>query len=707
MRKLALSVLETPERIYFENIKTLKVEDSGPQGPQGTGLRQGRVSITLNRIQYVDIKTYLFSCWKEKTLNISITNVDHSCVIYGGAILSSSHNSTVKLANITGGRFFSGAFATTLGRLTLKNVTMSEVSSGCQNNTFSGPIGELSLTSVKFNGIKEGCFFADQTWGSLTVRSSRLGAIEKGGLRGRIGDVLIDGSKFSRIQKNGFDLNVTSLSMNASFINTLASHALNVRASGKISIVGTKIITIDDNAFRRLNSARVKGGTTLSNLTIDKVVNGSLRFSYLKSLALHQLKIRKPCKCNIRVQVEQLFFGGKSPNKKRRYRYAYENIWCLHNHTTASLREYHCSNCRRRLQATCASGNKNAETDKPPSTSSAPSWVLPVVVSLLCPLLLGAIFTLFVFHHRRRPVLRRRTFQTCQKITKADIQHPLPDLTHEAQRMDLQSPGEVPHTSAGSAMLDSPMYETVSGLGGGEDEALYEDVSTYGHAEGEMKGEHQPNTSHVQPLYTQVNKGKKKDVASSEYTVNSARLGDHPHVYAQVNKTKTKAGDLSGEGTHGAQNIGMRGSDTTAKVSETGPGDDTTSDLPVYAQVFKRMPGDKKPDECQSAGHPGVSSADPGDDMSSDLPVYAQVSIRGSPNPDTTPEPPMYAEVKRNETDGTIQAGLHGSSQQPWRSSEAPLYAEIPGLATDEHSLRSPESSSLISSRLYGYAVPY
>ena len=415
-------MLETPESIYFENITTLKVEDSGPE-TQGPNLRQGRVSITMNRVKYVEIKTGLFSHWKEKTLAISITNVDHSCVIYGGAILSSSHNSTVKLANITEGHFFSGAFATTLGRLTLKNVTMSEVSSGCQNNTFSGTIGELSLTSVKFNGIKEGCFFADQTWGSLTVRSSRLGAIKKGGLRGRIGDVLIEGSKFGRIRENGFNLNVTSLSMNASFINTLASHALNVRASGKISIVGTKIITIDENAFRRLNSTRVKGGITLSNLIIDEVVNGSLRFSYLKSLALHQLKIRKPCKCNIQVQVEQLFFGGKHPNPKRRYRYAYENIWCLHNHTTASLREYHCSNCRRRLQATCASGNKNAETDKTPSTSSAPSWILPVVVSLVGLLLLVVIITLVVHRHRRRTSHAKRS--PSQRLTVADIQHPL------------------------------------------------------------------------------------------------------------------------------------------------------------------------------------------------------------------------------------------------------------------------------------------
>ena len=260
---------------------------------------------------------------------------------------------------------------------------------------------------------------------------------------------------------------------------------------------------------------------------------------------------------------------------------------------------------------------------------------------------------------------------------------PLPDLTHEAQRTDLQSLDEVPHIGAGSAMLDSPMYETVSGLGSGDDEVLYADVLMRGHVEREMKGEHRLNSAQVQPLYTEVMKGNTEEFVPSGNLAGSARSEDHPYVYAQVNKSKTKASDPSGEGTRGTENIGTIGSDTTTKVLETGPGNNTTSDLPVYAQVFKRKPCGKKPDECQSAGHPGVSSADPGDDMSSDLPVYAQVSIRGSPNPDTTPEPPMYAEVKRNETDGTIQAGLHGSSQQSCQSSEAPLYAEIPGLATD------------------------
>ena len=760
VREHALSVLETPESIYFENITTLKVEDSGP-GLQGSNLRQGRVSITINRVKYVEIKTGSFSHWKEKTLNISIANVAHSCIIYGGAIVSSSRSSKVKLENITEGHFFPGTFATTLRRLTLKNVTTSLP---CQNNTFGGHIRNVSLTSVTLGGVQTGCFLADQTWGSLTVRSSSLGTIKSRGLQGTIGDVRILRSRLIQIEQNGFNLNVTSLSITSSSINVLKGQAFNVRATGPISIKRTNITDIRANAFSRLelerNSSEAKRGIILSKLIVNQVMNGSLRFSDVKSLSLRELQVGTPCKCNIWIQVGQLF-GRRSPRPSRLYRQAYDNIRCLHNHTTASLREYQCSNCRSRLPSICASANKNAETDKTPSTSSAPSWVLPVVVSLVGLLLLVVITILVVHRHRRRSVLRRRTSHAkrppSQRLTVADIQHPLPDLTHEAQRMDPQSPGEVFRIGAGSAMLDSSMYETVSGLGGGEDEALHEDVSTYGHAEGEMKGEHQPNTSHVQPLYTQVNKGKKKDVASSEYSVNSARLGDHPHVYAQVNKTKTKAGDLSGEGTHGAQNIGMRGSDTTAKVSETGPGDDTTSDLPVYAQVFKRKPGDKKPDECQSAGYSDISSADPGDDMSSDLPVYAQVMKKsdkrhnvgqsagpsgtsavehgaatspdlpvyaqvikksndkkhhqqeGGPNPDPTPEPPMYAEVKRNETDGTSQASLHGSSQQTWQSTEAPLYEELSGMATSGDSPREtiPQSSSLVASRLYGSTVPH
>ena len=382
MRKHALSVLETPESIYFENITTLKVEDSGPE-TQGPNLRQGRVSITMNRVEFVDIKTGSFSHWKEKTLAISITNVDYSCVIYSGAIVSSSHNSTVKLANITGGRFFPGTFATTLGRLTLKNVTTSLP---CLTNTFGGNIRDLVLTSVTLGGVQTGCFLADQTWGRLVVRSSDLGKIEYRGLRGTIGDVRIERSSFSQIRENGFDLNVTSLTIYTSSIDVLESHALAVQASGTISILRTDISAIHKNALLRLNSSEANDGIILFRLFINEVVNGSLRVSDVKTLTLRELQIRTPCECNIRNQVRQLFFGAKPAitltklTKRGPYRHAYDNVRCLHNQTTPSLREYHCLNCRPRLNIICTDTSKNAETDK---TSSAyfVSSLIPLAAS--------------------------------------------------------------------------------------------------------------------------------------------------------------------------------------------------------------------------------------------------------------------------------------------------------------------------------------
>ena len=686
IRKHALSMLKTAESIHFENITTLTIEQNDPR----PGLRQGHVSIRLDRVHYIEMKTGSFSHWKEKTLNISVTNVAHNCIIHDAAIVSTSPLSSVALENITAGSFYSGAFATTLGTLTLRNVNWSFP---CKDNTFAGRIGELSLTSVRFKGVQKGCFRAGQTWGSLTVRSCRLGDVKKLGLQGMIGDVQIGQSSFGKIRQNGFYLNVTSFSLNASSIDFLASHALNVGASGRISIHWSNITTVRENAFRRLRSNNAGKGITLYRLAITKVVKGSLRISDVKSLELRELLIRIACECNIRRQAGRLFFGGRPlgtltrRERVRLYRNVYKNIRCLHNHTTSSLRDYHCSSCRIRLDAVCGTANKNAETA---SASAVSSWI-PVVACVGCLLLLGTIITLLVIHHRRHSAPQRRTARTkrppSHRITVADIQQPLPDLTQEAQQMDCQSPGDVLNSSAGCPTVDSPIYENVLGVGSGEDQALYEEISLHGELRGEIVAERKPSPQ-ATPLYSKVNKCKNKNATSSENVAFAAGPKDSP-VYAQVNKTKIKASGLSEEAAHQTPNSGTRGS-AIADISETGPdGDMTASNQPVYAQVCKKKPDDKKHEVSQSAESSTVSAEGHGDYSTSDIPVYAQVFKKKPDNKDSRP----------------------GECPEPEPAPEpadTPLYKEAPELtpAGDVTRGSGSQSSHMVTSKLYGSAVP-
>ena len=681
------------ESIHFEDITTLIIEQN--QNNPDVRLRSGQVSIRINRVRYVEMKTDSFMHWKEKSLNISITNVAHNCIIHEAAIVSNSHSSTVVLENITRGLFYSGTFATTLGSLTLRNVTTKDT---CAYKTFAGRIGELSLTSVRLGDIQEGCFLADQKWGTLIVRSSHMGDILERGLRGKIDSLWIIQTSFGRIDTNGFDLDVTSLSINSSSIDTLENHALNVRSNGDISMHMSNITTVRENAFRSLSSKGIK----LSRLSITKIRNGSLRVPDVRLLKLHDLKIHITCNCDIWGQVSRLFFGGNPPTaltkrvSDKLFESAFDNIRCVHGRSIPSLREYHCLSCLSRPDVRCATADKkvedkSTETDQP-SPSAVPTWI-PVVASLGCLLLLvGVVIALLVMRRRRRSAAWRRV--SCVKgppdqvEVSDDFRRPMPDLTQEAQRMDTKSPGDVLHTGAGRAAMDSSVYESVTEHAvAGSGEELYEEIPLYEEAQGQVV--HKTKPTQVQPIYTEVDKDMGKHAAPSENLAHAGGSSELP-VYAQVNKTKTKTDQASWKNTQQAQGLSSIGSDSPIAIPETGPTGEATSDLPVYAQVIKNRP-DVESGVSQPTGEADISAAHPDDDLASTLPMYAQVIKKTPsskkqghseehPEPEPIPEPPMYAQVNKNQMTKTSQANRHDPSQQTW--SDAPLYEEIPGLAT-------------------------
>ena len=437
----------------------------------------------LDRISFVQINRDSFSHWK--TLNISITNIHNTCLISSGAIVSNSSSTNVLLENIADGQF-PGAFATTLGSLTLKNITTL---SPCQRNTFGGRIGRLSLTSVTFPGVQEGCFQAHQTWDSLEIRSSSLGDIQERGLQGRIGDVRIEQSRLGHIRQHGFDLDVSSLSIHASSIQILAEDALDVRASGVISMQRSNITTVKENAFRLLNSRKTGEGIELSQLAMDTVDNGSLRFSDVNSLALRELQIYSPCGCNIREQVIQLFFGEKPPSTltkpelARLFQQAYRNIICLHNDTTSSLGDYQCSDCHPQSDTMCNTTTSSAERLE----TSMPFWI-PLGASL-GGFLLGAMITLFLVCRYRGHPYRHSNFHLerlqDQPLTETDRcelvalpqegkqldveidRYGLPKLPTERRQLDTQPPNgrvsaDVPSTNEGKSTVNVHVCVNVS-----------------------------------------------------------------------------------------------------------------------------------------------------------------------------------------------------------------------------------------------------
>ena len=727
-------MLTAPESIRFENITTLTVKQNERQQP---GLRQGPVSITLDRIRFLRLDTGSFSQWNESSLDISITNIGSECIIYGGAVKSSSFLTNVTVENITDGKFYPGTFATTLGRLTLRNVTMALP---CQNNTFAGSIRKLSLTSVTLESVNEGCFLAREGWGSLEVRSSHLGEISARGLQGRIADVLIEQSNFGRILPNGFDLDVTSLLINASRIQMLAKHALNLRASEGLTTQKSNVIELQRNAFHHLRSSKPTRGITLSQLAIDRVSNGSLRVHDVNSLTLRRLQIHISCGCRIQEQVGQLFSLEMSPRtlSGREVRlfvqHATRNLLCLHNIATPSLWEYYCSNCHPSPKI-CSIANGKAVTNQTSPDFALPSWV-PVVVSSLCLLLLCGAIMLFVILHRLHSASRRSTSRAkrppVQRVAAADMQFPLQEIDSRHVDSPPRLPGgDPPQTDAESTWVDRDMYasvadamvpldiyEEVSGAGGGED--LYEEIPLL-EPTGEVEAPAGSETSQVQPLYAEVNKskGKASTCSTSEAFVWSAD-SSVPPVYAKVNKTKIRAGPLPGEDTYPAENTGQIPSDAVSMATEQGFTKDAVSDLPVYAQVIKkRRSGKKQQDVHYPVKHPDTSETDAEADMTSELPVYAQVNKHTSdgkkskqpgdrPEQEPAPEHSVYAQTKNRSSAGPSQANRPDPSDQTWQFSDDPLYEEVPGLAPAEDGSRGRSSQGCCpaASGLCDSAVP-
>ena len=420
----ALSGLVNLRSIVFENINVLIVQRNAPV----PGLDQGQLSVTMDRIDHITLDAGSFSHWNEKVLDISITNIS-VIRIDGGAIMSSSNATTVTMENIATGRFFPGTFATTLGNLALRNVTTQEP---CENNTFGGSIGELSLTSARLGEIREGCFSADETWDSLVVRSSHLGNVSGQALSGTIRHVRIDQTSLGRIHTNGFDLDVLSFSINGSSIDSMDSDALNVQATFGISVQRSRINTVHENAFYGLNASQ---DLTLSQLTMNRAENGSLRVSDVKSLILQHVLIRVPCECDIQQKVEQLFFEENPPGSSTEQENAilfesvYTNIQCLHNGATPSLREYYCSHCQPLNVTVCDTAYKSTEKGPPYCTPAVPTGTIPVASIGWLAVALAAIIGLFYSCRRQRA--SRLKLSSTPITPDIDISHPLQDLEKE------------------------------------------------------------------------------------------------------------------------------------------------------------------------------------------------------------------------------------------------------------------------------------
>ena len=528
MAQNALSVLNIPESIHFENITILSIEGNAPGG----GLRRGQLSVTVNKVSFVQIKEGAFSHWKEKSLNIRVTNIGNTCVIRSGAIVSKSSSTNVMLENIADGQFFPGTFETKLGRLSLKNVTFL---APCQRDTFAGQIGELSLTSVTFSRtIQEGCFQAHQTWSSLKILSCDLDDIPERGFQGRIGLVRIEETRLGKIAQSGFDLDVSSFSVIASSIVNLAENALDVRASGGISIERSNITSVSESAFGRLSSSEAGRGISLSQLAIINVTNGSLRFHDFRSLTLRELQIRMPCECEIQEQAHSLFFGGETPSTlserdmARLLRDAYGNIRCLHNSTTASLREFHCSKCDSQVNTTCNVANSETGGSETPSSPTLPLWI--PLVAVLGGFLIGTIVC-FVICYRRRSSSRQRfqsLMRTQSHTNMATDRYALEELPRTGKQADDQSSsgktsGAFPCTSCGTPTIDlhvcmdveearprssykattprGGVYENV--LGGG----VYENVSRAGACTNARRAD----TVEDEHLYEEISKFRRRE----------------------------------------------------------------------------------------------------------------------------------------------------------------------------------------------------
>ncbi|XP_043212644.1 uncharacterized protein LOC122376765 [Amphibalanus amphitrite] len=634
IRSNALASLESLDTLYFEDLTNLTIEHNSA----GHQSQRRQITIEMNHIDNVELKTGSFSHWMANELNISIYNIVSKCTIHNGAIVSNSSASNAALENITNGMFYPGTFRTNLGTLSLRNVTMQLP---CQYNTFSGVFGKLSLTSVGFAaGIQEGCFAAKK-WDILEIHSSQLGDVKERAIQGSIGDVDIRDTQIGSIGPRGFDLDVRRFAINVSSLGHLTENALAVRAEGRVTILRSNITTVAQNAFDGLSSN--KGIIKLSNLVIKNAVNGSLKFSDLRSLKMKKIRINIACECKIKVQVPQLLCGSKCPlssTTRAQRRMTMRNVLCTHEGIHLPLLDHHCEHCRPKLARLCKARRRNSEDDTSASADAGGTSWIPSLAIPLGLLLLGAAIFVLCLRFRRRSAPRRRTHRVkrpqSQRVTVNDIQHPLPDLTQGARPSD--GPGESQgdgEPGVGTANVkghslyaniaqvpdDSIVYENVFNLRCGASSSMHKTLS--GGQDSGKTGPESCRDTHVQSLYAQVTDAVMEDNHAEEFSMNSSAENNSsdPPVYAQVDKGRKSTTKQVDEPDDQKQEKEATDS-TVAPTISISIDAGVKEVIPVYAQVQKA--DGKKPSTQSTTDRPDTAETEPGT-MMSEPAVYAQI----------------------------------------------------------------------------------
>ncbi|XP_043205751.1 uncharacterized protein LOC122372537 isoform X1 [Amphibalanus amphitrite] len=700
IRDNALASLEALDTLFLENLGNLTIE----QNSVSHQLQRRKITIEMNHIDDLHLKTGSFSHWMANDLNITIKNVS-SCTIHNGAIVSRSSASNATLENIANGMFYPGTFMTNLGTLSLRNVTMQLP---CQYNTFSGVFGKLSLTSVGFAaGIQEGCFAAKK-WDTLEIRSSQLGDVKERAIQGSIGVVDIQDTQIGSIGPRGFDLNVTRFTIDVSSLGKLAESALAIRSEHRVSILRSNITTVAQNAFDGLSSN--KGTIKLSNLVIKNAVNGSLKFSDLRNLKMKKIRINIACECKIKVQVPQLLCGSKCPlssTTRAQRRMTMRNVLCTHEGTHLPLLDHHCEHCRPRLARLCKARCRNSEDDTSASADAGGTSWIPSLAIPLGLLLLGAAVFVLCLRFRRRSAPRRRTHRVkrpqSQRVTVNDIQHPLPDLTQGARPSN--GPGESQgdgEPGVGTACVrghslyaniaqvpdDSSVYEDVFSLKCGASSTLHKTLS--GGQDSEKTGPELCRDTHEQSLYAQVTDAVMEDNHAEEFSMNSSAENNSsdPPVYAQVDKGRKSTTKQVDEPDDQKQ-------DKEATDSTVAPTISISLDagakevIPVYAQVQKA--DGKKPSTQSTTDRPDTAETEPGT-MMSEPAVYAQI-IKKKPSKKrnkseehntrkakSAPKDPVFANLQQRHDleEKALRDKSHDKSCQPLHE---PTYEDMSFLA--------------------------
>ena len=310
------------------------------------------MTITISNSKVLDLDSGAFSGLRSPGPRIHISDV-LSCHISESAFHSDSSIQAVVLQNIQILRVDNGSFRAVIGQLKLDSTIFTDY---CGNNSFSGRIGNLSLTRVTISEVHYECIMANDDWDSLTIRYSNLGNIQPFGIYGFIRHVVIENSSLGIVEKYGlflFRLSST-FTVKDTRIGELKEEAFCVQFNQSASLQESNITSLRANALRELSTWNKRDGEqatlTIRGVLVDEAEYSSLAISGNVRLVLRDVVLRDRCQCDVDREEVRLFFKDEflhdaTEKQRQTADQTVHQIRCTVGTTTPTLAEFFCRNC--------------------------------------------------------------------------------------------------------------------------------------------------------------------------------------------------------------------------------------------------------------------------------------------------------------------------------------------------------------------------